>query len=358
MATSTWFRCSAAGSTVYVYDPTFCATTSGPGGGHLGTGDHWLSTTNHMAPVSVSTYFNLIDTHGTDFTTTDDTWVAGSADLFEDELQVDKSDAYSKAAVAGGADNNFSDGTEPNVSSTTNCAAGAITDPARGGYWHNRWWPLASNLAVGTYRLQVTTTDPSNATRNRLEAFENMWSLQVVGGGSPRIHGAGRMVSYANIQSGSQVFYLAQVDRSAAGKTLEIALFDPGDVGDKAWLQILSPDGGVYTPATFNWQADTYASSGHTGGTGVTCIQTYGSGTSISPPAGCSDNYTSGGQFFQNSWIKITIALPASYGSVSLTPSGEPAAGWWKVKYTVNKGNDTTTWMVSLRGAPVHLIVP
>ena len=73
---------------------------------------------------------------------------------------------------------------------------------------------------------------------------------------------------------------------------------------------------------------------------------------------GCSDNFTSGGQFFQNSWIKITIALPASYGGVSLTPSGEPAAGWWKVKYTVNKGNDTTTWMVNLRGAPVHLIVP
>ena len=62
----------ASGSTIYVFDPTFCATTSGPGGGHLGTGDHWLSTTNHTAPVSVSTYFNLIDTDDTDFTTMDD----------------------------------------------------------------------------------------------------------------------------------------------------------------------------------------------------------------------------------------------------------------------------------------------
>jgi hypothetical protein len=352
---------TAPGSTIWVYDPTFCATTSGPGGGHLGAGDHWLSTTNHNAPVAVSTYFTLWDTKGTDFTTTDDSIVpgSGSGTLFKNELQVDKSAAYSKAAVAGGADNNFSDGTEPTLSSVKDCSTGSTDFPngTLGGYWHNKWWPVASGLAAGTYRLQVTTTDPGNANLNQSQAFENMWSLQVTGGGSPRIYGSGRMVTYANIQSGTQDFYLAQVDRSAAGKTLEIDLFDPGDVGDKAWLQILSPDGGSYAPATFNWKADSYASAGHTSGTSVSCIQTYGNGTAISPPAGCP-NAASGGQFFQNSWIQILIALPASYGSVSLTPPGEPAAGWWKVKYTVNQGNDTTTWMVSLRGAPVHLIVP
>jgi Flp pilus assembly protein TadG len=348
---------TAANSTVYVYDPTFCATTTGPGGGHLGAGDHWLSTTNHVAPVAVSTYFTLFNTHNTPFTTTDDTLVAASNDLFKNELQIDKSAPYSQASAAGGSNNNFSDGNEPTVSSTRDCAAGAISDQNKGGYWHNRWWPMATGLAVGTYRLQVTTTDPNNATLNQSQAFENMWSIQVLGGGSPSVYGSGRMVTYANIQSGSQSFYLAQIDKSNAGKTLEIDLFDPGDVGDKAWLEIYSPDGGVYKPATFSWQADSYASSGHTSGTNVTCIQTFGNNSAISPPSGCP-NATSGGQFFQNSWIKIIIALPASYGSIGLTPSGEPAAGWWKVKYTVNKGNDTTTWMVSLRGNPVHLIVP
>ena len=350
-------KVTADGSTLYVYDPTFCATTSGPGGGHLGAGDHWLSTASHNAPVGVSTYFRLIDTKGTSFTTTDDTLVTESGDLFKNEQQVDKSAAYSQALAAGGANNNFSDGTEPTVSSTTDCTAGVITDPARGGYWHNTWWPMATGLAAGTYRLLVTTTDPNDPALNQSQAFENMWSLEVVGGGLPNIAGSGRMVTYANIQSGSQLFYLSQIDRTAAGKTLEIDLFDPGDVGDKAWLQILSPDAGVYTPATFNWQADSYASSGHTSGTGVTCIQTYGNSTAITPPAGCP-NATSGGQYFQNSWIKITMVLPAGYGSTGLTPPGEPAAGWWKVKYTVNKGNDTTTWMVSLRGNPVHLVVP
>ncbi len=348
---------TAAGSTLYVYDPTFCATTSGPGGGHLGAGDHWLSTTNHNAPVAVSTYFRLYNTNGTNFTTLDDTLVYDSTTLFKGEQQVDKSAAYSLASAASGSDNNFSDGTEPTLSSTTNCAAGVITNPTRGGYWHNKWWPMASGLAAGTYRLQVTTTDPNNATLNDSQAFENMWSLEIVGGGSPTIAGSGRMVTYANIQSGSQLFYLSQIDRTAAGKTLEIDLFDPGDVGDKAWLQIYSPDGNLYTPATFNWTADSYASAGHTSGTNVTCIQTYGNSSSITPPTGCP-NSTTGGQYFQNSWIKITMVLPAGYGSTGLTPPGEPAAGWWKVKYTVNSGNDTTTWMVSLHGQPVHLVVP
>ena len=84
----------AGGSTVYIYDPTFCATTSGPGGGHLGAGDHWLSTTNHNTAVPVSTYYQLIDTHGTQFTTSDDTVFATSGNLFKNEFQVDKSAAY------------------------------------------------------------------------------------------------------------------------------------------------------------------------------------------------------------------------------------------------------------------------
>jgi hypothetical protein len=167
------------------------------------------------------------------------------------------------------------------------------------------------------------------------------------------------MVSYANIESGTQLFYLAEIDqRVGAGKTVVIDLFDPGDVGDKAWLQILSPDGNSYAPVRFNWTADGNATAGHRSGTDVNCIQTYGNGSAVAPPAGCTDNYTSGGQFFQNSWIRIEVPLSASYGSTGLRPPGEPADGWWKIKYTVNKGNDTTTWMVSLRGNPVHLVVP
>ena len=140
------------------------------------------------------------------------------------------------------------------------------------------------------------------------------------GGGTADVHGSGRMAAYNNLALGTQKFYLAQIDQTAAGKTLEIDLFDPGDVSGGAWLRVLDPDGGVYNPATFSWSADANASSGHTSGSSTTCIQANGgSTTGLTPPSGCP-NATSGGSFFQNSWIKILIPLPTTYGSAGLTP--------------------------------------
>lgn len=333
---------NAAGSTLSIFDPTFCATTAGSGGGHLGAGDHWLGPDD---PGPVSTYYRLWNTNGTPFTTADDWLVTSSGSLFTNENQEDQGSQYGNTTNKKYADNGTPSG-------YGDCTAGKITDPRQGGYWHDRWWPMATSLPAGVYRLQVTTTDPSNANANIDQSFENMFSLEVDGGGSPQIFGSGRMVTYANIQAGSQIFYLAQVSQAAgAGKTVEIDLFDPGDTGANTWLQILSPDGSVYTPATFSYSADNGRS-----GTNATCIQTYAGGGG-SPPSGCP-NLGSGGTLYQNAWITILVPLPASYGSTGLTPPGEPAPGWWKIKYTVNQGNDTTTWMVNIRGNPVHLIVP
>lgn len=321
------------GGSVHIYDPTFCATSDGPGGGHFGTGDHWLG-----AATPVSTYFRLWNTNGTPIRG-DDTLVTSSGSMFENEYQAD--------LITG---SNFSDGGEP--TNPTNCGEGVITNSSVGGYYHNRWWQMATGLAAGDYRLQVTTTDPANAGENWDETFENMWSIYVNGGTDPRIYGSGRMVSYANIEAGQQNFYLAQIDRQqGAGKTVEIRLFDPGDVGQKAWMELLSPDGNSYDPVTFSYTADNGRS-----GSNVTCIQTFG-GSGPSAPAGCT-NLTSGGSLYQNSWITINVPLDPNYGVSGLTPSGETESGWWKVRYTVNSGNDTTTWEVSIRGNPVRLVVP
>ena len=145
------------------------------------------------------------------------------------------------------------------------------------------------------------------------------------------------MATYANVDSGNQTFYLAQVSQVlGAGKTMEIDLFDPGDVGQNAWLRILSPDGSLANNyASFTWTANSNAASGHTssGGT-VTCIQTYGGSSGVSAPSGCT-TYSSGGTFFQNSWVKILVPIPGTYGQTGLQPPGDPAPGWRKIKYTV-----------------------
>ena len=325
---------TSGGGSIYVFDPAFCAMGNNAAGLPQGAGDHWLSGTN-----PVSTYYTVYNTNGTAFTTADDVLVASSGTLFENQQGSDVTNGG--PAVGGGV---------------TDCGASA---------YHDKWWLVgsgsgstASGLSAGTYRVQISTTNQSNASINASTNAENMFSLMATGGGSASVYGGGRMAAYNNLALGSQTFYLAQIDQTAAGKTLEIDLFDVGDVNGGAWLQILDPDNNVYTPATFSYTADANASSGHTSGTNVTCIQANGgSTTGLSAPSGCP-NATSGGSFYQNSWLKILVPLPTSYGSVGLTPSGESQAGWWKVTYTVGGGSDLTTWEVNVLGNPVHLVVP
>jgi Flp pilus assembly protein TadG len=356
----------ADGATVWVFDPTFCATAiKGPNLGHAGAGDHWLGPNN---PTPVSTYYQLWNYNGFPLDATKWTIVTGadSGSLFANENQIDKSTTYGSTTVT-----NYADQGTP--SGYADCAAGKIVAQGQtpgsgqtaysGGYWHNRWWPLATNVAAGTYFIRDMTTDPNNQAGNLGQSFENMFSFEVTGGGTGmQVYGNGKMATYANVDSGTQTFYLAQISQIlGAGKTMEIDLFDPGDVGQNAWLQILSPDGSVANNyASFTWTADSNASSGHTssGGT-VTCIQTYGGSSGVAAPSGCT-TYNSGGTFFQNSWVKILIPIPATYGQTGLHPPGDPTGqdGWWKIKYTVQSANDTTTWMVSVLGNPVHLVVP
>jgi hypothetical protein len=322
---------SGSGGSIYIFDPAFCAMGNNAANIPQGTGDHWLSGTN-----PVSTYYTVWNTQGTAFSTADDTVVASSGTLFENQQGSDVTNGG--PAVGGGV---------------TDCSASA---------YHDKWWLVgqgsgstASSLAAGTYRVQVTTTKATDATINASTNAENMFSIMATGGGTADVHGGGRMAAYNNLALGTQKFYLAQIDQTAAGKTLEIDLFDPGDVNGGAWLRVLNPDGNVYTPASFTWTADSNATT--TSGSG-TCIQTNGGSTSgLTPPSGCP-NATSGGSFFQNSWIKVLIPLPTTYGSAGLTPAGESQAGWWKIEYTVGGGSDLTTWEVNVLGNPVHLVVP
>jgi hypothetical protein len=318
----------AAGGQVQLYDPLFCETGQNSSGGYLGAGDHWIGG----SPNPVTSVYSLYDEQGTPFDTSDD----GPAK----STQTFTSTAADYSNAMGG--DRKSDGTVAHLG-LTDCSS----NPA-----HNAWVLFASGLPKSTYRLNVTTNVSGNGSTNA----ENMWSAWVSGAGS-RVYGEGTMVTYNNLLSGKQTFYLAQIDKVHAGKTMEIKLFDPGDVTGGAWMRILSPDGNVYTPVSFTYAADSNAAAGHQSGTG-SCIQTNGGATTgLTPPAACA-NLTSGGNFYQDSLITVAIPLPVTYGSVGLTPSGEPGAGWWKIEYWVGGGNDTTTWQVDIRGNPVHLLVP
>ena len=318
--------------TVYLYDPIFCATsTKRDGSGHAGTGDHWLGT-----PTPASTYFIMYDTQNTPLTTADDGPPVHEVD-YPNQNMVDESATYGGTS-AGGNQYNYSDSGSGIPTGATDCQSNSA---------HNKWVTFSGVTAGHTYRLMVTTTDPTSPTANRDENFENMFSIAVSGTGNT-VHGNGAMETYANISSGSQEFYLAQIDRqSGAGKTIEIDLFDPGDTSSASWVQIepdTSSSSTAWQPATFSYTASNGRSNASTN-----CIQTHG-GTGTAP-AGCSETSSTNSTFYNNSWVYILITLNTSYGSPSLVNNG-----WWKIKYIVNLGNDTTTWQVSIRGNPVHLI--
>jgi hypothetical protein len=331
-----------SGGSIYIFDPTACAV-----GDQLGTGDHWNDGGGWggYGTFSVSTYYKLYNMTNSPLNYVLQPQIASSGSLFEREYQTDQSGTYGSAS-----------GTIPATSADgvalKDCRDGKITDPTQGGYWHDKWWPIATGLAAGTYRINITSA--SIAAVNAKATFENDWSIEAVGSGSPRVYGLGEIVTYNIMQgSGSQSFYLAQIGPENAGKTLEIDLFDIGDLNNNATgtLYILSPDGNAYNNATFSYTSD--ANCGQVAGSSDNCADT--SQTSI-----VAAN-SSGSHSWQDSWLTIQIKLPATYGcsiaSPCLMPSGETQQGWWKIKYTTSAGaNDTTTWMVSLIGNPVHLV--
>jgi hypothetical protein len=212
---------------------------------------------------------------------------------------------------------------------------------------------MASNLAAGTYEVQVTTTDPSDSTTNTNTNAENMFAIQATGGGTPTVFGYDKMCVYNNLAASGvlQQFYLAKVDATTgAGKTLTIDLFDIGD-STAGTIQILSPDGGAQTLVkNFSYTTYNFNASGQRVSPG-NCISGNSDACSGSPRSSITVAKNPGGSSFNNTWIEITIPLPTSYGSGGLWNSG-----WWQVQYNVSQGDDTTTWSVNVNGNPVHLV--
>jgi hypothetical protein len=58
--------------------------------------------------------------------------------------------------------------------------------------------------------------------------------------------------------------------------------------------------------------------------------------------------------------VTLTVPLPATYNAPHpATEASTIGGGWWKIRYTFTAAtSDTTTWMVSIRGNPVHLVQP
>ena len=203
-----------------------------------------------------------------------------------------------------------------------------------------KWVQFASFAAsAGAYRLNIQTkysgTSPADGSNN----FGIRATLSG-GGAQPQVYagvvGAESAMSvWQNLASGTTYLYLAQISAATAGKTMEVDLFDPGDLNGTGVMYFEMPTAGGYQDVSFNWRdAGVDLGPGGTLHSGVSSVTTASGGNSN----------------FQGHWLVVTIRIPSNYTA--------PQNGWWKIKYVISGGaaHDRTTWRVEIRDSPVHLV--
>lgn len=317
---------NTTGGSVYVYDPVFCQVTPAKG-----TGDRWFNGTN-----DVSTFFELWDMKDTLYDLSDDVLVNSSDSLFRSVGAAD--------ATMGG-----------NASGVGDCKYNTDTRFNDGRDYHDRWYLLASGLDGGpnghVYRIHTTSTDPANTSDQLGTNGENSFAIYTsASGGAPKVYGLGAMQAFTPLTGSgsgtvSSEFYLAQIEKVHAGKTIEIHLWDPGDTKPlNAKMQILIPTSDTTwaaTPFTYT------AAQGTTNSGRAVCGALTGAGTEVETNVG-NTNGT-----FNGCWLILRAVIPPLYDA--------PADGWWKIRYNMTgtgTSNDVTTWTVNIIGNPVHLVLP
>ena len=143
---------------------------------------------------------------------------------------------------------------------------------------------------------------------------------------------------YNNVAAGNATFYLAEIDPVHAGKTLEISLYDPGEVSKTSTtsgngtVQVITNAGAVAASCT--------------GSSSNNVIPASLSPCQFQSAVGGSSNYN-------GAWVTLGIKIPNNYTCTMGTVPG----CWWKIKYIIDgQGNDTTTWAAQVIGDPVHLV--
>jgi Flp pilus assembly protein TadG len=229
----------------------------------------------------------------------------------------------------------------------TSCSSTYVT--GSGGNYTGKWisYYTITNAQAGIYRLNIGTCVTSAWCL--MGNGSNSFSIKAVASGStqPQVYGLGTMSIYANIPSGTTNLYMAQIPAIDAGKTMEIRMFDVGDVDADAYMEFLAPTSSAWTAQPFTW----YDSD--VGDTNVTIPYPLPNSSATMSDGKPGIVTTNGGSRpFNDHWLIVDIPIPPNYTA--------PQGGWWKLAYTYVGGaaHDRTTWKVTVIGNPVHLIVP
>lgn len=220
--------------------------------------------------------------------------------------------------------------------------------------YFRQWYTLCtvSSPQVGTYFVQINTSTKADGTTAPNGHGQNRFALRARLDGqdstNARTYGEGRMSIYANFPGTTAVIPLARIMPGASGRTIELSLFDAGDLQGTGTIQIKPA-----SDAT-NDGAPMTAFSG--------CTYTQPPGNATGPPWGTFTNTGSSctltnvsSSTYQGDWTSVRIPIPATYSCDTASAAG----CWATVNYSFANATsvtDTTTWTARIRGIPVRII--
>jgi len=344
------------------YGGNFCSTTTNNSYADHTAGYIYTLTMGPTAPTSV------------DFKVFDAGLYARSSQTIETGDSIDSGNwtTHFDVFAPDGTPLDITDNPHMSATGTTNvgCSGSVGNQTPNSGSWalssgdaqstfENAWVSLChinNPVANAQYVIKVRTDHSVDGTTG---SGSNRYALHAVGtgGGTMQLSAYANMAIYNNVDSGSATFYLAEVKGQYAGKTLDINLWDPGDVGGSTTARLTINAPGVNLPCTWvsNYGVG-YTSAPSGNGAGGT-PNTPTSGSSTAP---CTiESATSGTKHFNGNWLAIRVPIPTTYTCTPSTP-GLPATlpgCWWSITYNFSStGNtDNTTWAVNVEGDPIHL---
>lgn len=224
--------------------------------------------------------------------------------------------------------------------------------------YKNKWVNVCSftPTQAGIYPLRVKSSNITRPNGTTVATAGNGWnafSMRVnSSGAAAKLYNLENMSIWTNTVGSTARFYLAEITAEHAGKKIVLDAFDPGDGASGTYtMKLLAPPSGAPTvPPTSGTQvpATNIATLCQANTTGST---NRGGGTLVNNSTCTVTTRDSGGQKFQNSWLRVEVTLSPNY-----TCSTDC---WWTIQYnfgTSGRPNDRTVWSLNVVGDPVHLV--
>jgi hypothetical protein len=218
------------------------------------------------------------------------------------------------------------------------------------------------SLTAGTYRLRVDTLAYNAAvpSGNNQVGAHKAYAVRTVNADLGRtacttctVAAWDDMAFYTPISvgnGGSFAIKLFQLGPDYAGLTVDIDIYDPGDISSsngKVVLNILDPNGAIGSSAQGVNIYDLGVQRSNL---------TSGQYTSIVPLGNTTASFvatdTSNGTTRNGHWVHVELPVPSNYNPA-------PGNDWWSLQYVAGANTtatDTVTVAVGLRGGPVHLL--